>query len=161
MLRRTILSAMLLAAGANSAGAEIVFSGKIKFTAVTSQCRNVRVKDFADSSFHPIVGSNSRVAGLSWVWPGNSRGHGLYGVNFDATFRAVKTGGVGWGDPYLRPTTAESQIRIVSYAPAITAITATTEIVTIRGQIRRPFDDPGGLACIATFIGVYMKDSYQ
>jgi len=90
-----------------------------------------------------------------------ARGHGLDGLAFDATFRVVNTGGVGWGDPYTVAAAERAQIAVTSYSPALASINASTASVVIRGQIKRLFNDPGGLACIATFLGSYVKDSNQ
>ncbi len=162
MIRGAILGAALVASGATTAMAETVFVGTIKFTAVTAQCQNVRLHEYARSTFHPAVrGGNQNFAGLSWVWTNYARGHKLNGANFDATFRTVVTGGTGWGDPYTVAAAQQAQIRITSYAPALGTITAATPTLTIVGQIRRLGNDPGGLACVATFLGTYVKDSFQ
>lgn len=66
MIRRALLAATLLACGATTAAAEIVFVGTIKIVARTAQCQNVRLNDYARSTFHPAaVGGNSNFAGLS------------------------------------------------------------------------------------------------
>lgn len=162
MIRGALLAAALLAGATNSASAEIVFVGTIKITAQTAQCARNRVNEFANSAFHPAaVGGNDNFAGLSWVWTHYSRGHGLVGRNFDATFRTVQTGGVGWGDPYIVNAARQSQIRIMSSVPAVGAITTATPTVQLNGQIRRFDDDAGGLACVYTFIANYVKDSRQ
>jgi len=101
-----------------------------------------------------VGGGNERAAGLA-------RGHGLAGIAFDATFRTVITGGVGWGDTYTVPPAERAQIRVTSYTPPLANINASTPTLILRGQIKRLFNDPGGLACIATFIGTYVKDSNQ
>lgn len=161
MIRGAILGVALISGGATSAMAEIVFVGTVKITAVTPQCQNVDVNDYAHSTFHPKVGTNANFAGFSWIWPHYSRGHALNGRNFDASFRTVVTGGTGWGDPFILPPARQSQLRITSYVPAVTAITAATQTLTLNGQIKRPWDDPGGLNCVMTFIGTYVKDSFE
>lgn len=162
MVRSALLAVALLAGSITAASAEIVFVGTIKITAKTAQCQHDRVNDVANSTFHPAsVGGNRNFAGLSWVWTHYARGHGLVGRNFDTTFRVVQTGGVGWGDPYIVDATRQSQIRIISSVPAVGAITAATPAVQMTGQIRRFGDDPGGLACVFTFIANYVKDSNE
>jgi hypothetical protein len=162
MIRRALLAVALLAGSATAASSEIVFVGTIKITAQTAQCQRNRVNEYANSAFHPAaVGGNDNFAGLSWVWTHYSRGHGLPGRNFDATFRVVQTGGVGWGDPYIVDAARQSQIRIISSVPAVSAITAATPALQMTGQIRRFDDDPGGLACVFNFIANYVKDSRQ
>lgn len=161
MIRGAILGAVLIAGGTTTASAEIVFVGTIKITAQTAQCQRNRVNDVANSTFHPLVAGNQSFAGLSWVWTHYSKGHGLAGRNFDTVFRVVQTGGVGWGDPYIVNATRQAQIRIISSVPAAGAITAATPAVQMTGQIRRFDDDPGGLACVFTFIANYVKDSRQ
>ena len=161
MMKRAILAAALLAAATATASAEIVFVGTIKITAVSPQCQNINVNDINQSSFHPRVAGNANFSGISWVSNHSARGHGLNGLAFDATFRTVVTGGVGWGDPYEVDAARRAQIRVLSYTPALANITNTTPTLTILGQVRRLFEDPGGLACIATFVGTYVKDSNQ
>lgn len=157
-----VLAAAILSASATGASAEIVFIGTIKFTAQTPQCVGNRVNQYANSVFHPAaVGGNANFAGLSWVWSYYSRGHELSGRNFDATFRAVKTGGTGWGGPYFVPATREAQIRIATSVPAVASITAATQTVTMTGQIKRFDDNAGGLACIFNFTATYVKDGTQ
>lgn len=162
MIKRALLAVALLAGSAGVASAEIVFVGTIKITAQTAQCGRQRVNDNAVSVFHPAaVGGNQNFAGLSWLWQHYSKGHALGGRNFDATFRTVTTGGTGWGDAYIVGATRQAQIRIMTSVPAVGAITATTPAVQMTGQIRRFDDDPGGLACVFTFIANYVKDSNQ
>ena len=161
MIRGAILGTALLAGAATTASAETVFVGTIKITAVTAQCQNVHVNDYAQSVFHPKIVGNANFAGLSWVWTHYAKGHLLGGLNFDATFRTVTTGGVGWGDPYTWPSTKAAQIAVTYYSPAVASITAATPIVIIRGQFKRFNNDPGGLACVASFTGTYVKDSHE
>jgi hypothetical protein len=161
MVRTAILATLLLAGVTTVASAESVFTGTIKFTAVTTQCRNVRVNDFGNSVFHPKITGNANFAGLSWVWSHYAHGHVLSNLNFDATLRTVVTGGVGWGDVYTKPATQASKIAITAYSPPIANITASTQTVIIVGKIARPFNDPGGLSCVATFLGTYVKDARQ
>jgi hypothetical protein len=156
MVKGLILAA-LLSAGATTASAEVVFVGTIKITAVTAQCQNVHVNDTNPSTFHPKIAGNSPFSGLSWVGTYSARGHALNNAAFDATFRTVKTGGVGWGDAFIAPQATWAQIRVTSYSPALGSINASTPTVTLRGQIKRLFDDPGGSACIATFVGTYVE----
>ncbi len=156
-----IILAALLSAGATTASAEVVFIGTIKITAVTAQCQNVHVNDVNPSTFHPKIVGNGNFSGLSWVGTYSARGHVLDNVAFDATFRTVKTGGVGWGDPYTAAQATWAQIAVTSYSPALGSINTSTPTLILRGQIKRLFNDPGGLACVATFIGTYVKDSNQ
>jgi hypothetical protein len=81
-------------------------------------------------------------------------GHSLNGLAFDGNFRTVVTGGVGWGDTYTRPAAQYAQIKMTSSTPATTSITTATPSVTITGQIKRLFSDPGGLNCLVSFRGV-------
>lgn len=161
MIRGAILAAALTAAGTTAASAEVVFIGTIKITAVTAQCQNVHANDVNPSTFHPKIVGNGNFSGLSWVGTYSARGHSLDGRAFDATFRTVITGGVGWGDTFTTTAAQRAQIAVTSYSPALASINASTQTLTIRGQIKRLFNDPGGLACVATFIGNYVKDSNQ
>ena len=158
MSRGAIVAAALFVTGVTTASAaETVFWGTIKITAVSAQCQKVHVGDNEQSQFHPKMAGNANFAGLSWVFRYGARGHALNGRNFDASFRTVQTGGVGWGDAYTVPPAQNAQIRITSYTPAIGSITATTAYVILQGQIKQPFSDPGGLNCTASFIGSYVK----
>ncbi|MCO5163251.1 MAG: hypothetical protein M9939_19125 [Mesorhizobium sp.] len=166
MIKRTLLAVALAAGSTTAASAETVFVGAIVFTAVTPACTTVRAKDRAASVFHPNIDGNQSTAGLSWVWDFYSRGHAIHSTlparqNFDGTFRSVQTGGTGWGDAYIWPSTKWAQIRVISYSPALANINSTTPFVTITGQIRRPNNDSGGFACVATFHGTYVKDRWQ
>ena len=158
---RGIILAALLSAGVTTASAEVVFIGTIKITAVTPQCQNVNVNDHDQSTFHPKITGNASFSGLSWVGSHGARGHGLDNLAFDATFRTVITGGFGWGDTFTVPPAERAQIKVTSYTPGIGSINASTPTLILRGQIKRLFNDPGGLACIATFLGTYVKDSNQ
>jgi len=166
MIRKATLAVALLACSATAASAEIVFIGKIKFTTEVG-CTQTRLHDSGNSVFHPAPanpsapGANQNFAGLSWVWQDYSLGHSLGGRNFDAVFRTVTTGGVGWGDAYIRGAAQAAQIRIISSVPAAAAITAATQTVTLTGQIKRFANDASGLACTRTFVGNYIKDSRQ
>lgn len=166
MIRQTLLAAAIFACSGTAALAETVFVGAITITAVTSQCTTVRANDRAASVFHPNIVGNQSTAGLSWVWDFYSRGHALHSsgtprLNFDGVFRSVQTGGTGWGDAYIWPSTKWAQIRVTSYTPALANINSSTPFVTIIGQIKRPNNDGGGLACVATFHASYVKDRTQ
>lgn len=166
MIRQTLLATAILACSGAVALAETVFVGAITITAVTPQCTTVHVNDRAASVFHPNIAGNQTTAGLSWVWDFYSRGHAIHSnattrVNFDGTFRSVETGGTGWGDSYIWPSIKWAQIKVTSYAPALASINSSTPFVNISGQIRRPNNDGGGLACIATFQASYVKDRSQ
>ena len=166
MIGKGLLAAVVLAFSGTSALSETVFIGAITFTAVTPECTNVRVNDNAVSVFHPNIVGNESFAGLSVVWEFYSQGHALISsptarVNFDESDRTVRTGGTGWGDAYIREPSKWAQIRVVSYSPALANIRSTTPFLTITGQIKRPFNDPAGLACVATFHASYVKDRRQ
>ena len=161
MRKASALAAALLAGMATAATAEVVFVGTVINTAVTAACQNAHVGERYPSVFHPaVVAGNDNFTGLSWIRGHYPIGHFFEG-SLDATFRAVETGGVGWGDTYFRPASGWAQIRIISSVPAISSITASTQTLTLRGQIRRFSSDPGGLACIVTFQGVYAKDPWE
>ena len=88
---------------------------------------------------------------ISFLQPLSAVGYKLNGDSFDEFFRHVISGGVGWGDPY---TWNGSKVRITHQVPE--TITSTTPGVFLRGQIMKPEDDPGGMACIITFTGSYV-----
>lgn len=162
MVRKIVLAA-LLSAAATTASAEVVFIGTIISTAVTPQCQSIGVGDRSPSVYHPklpVVGQEN-FSGLSWIRGHYALGYRLAGLNFDATFRVVESGGVGWGDTYFRPAAQRAQIRITSSVPPTANITTATPSVTITGQIKRLNTDPGGLACVVTFRGVYVKDPFE
>lgn len=159
MIRGLFLAGALSAFFATAASAEVVFVGTISITKVTAQCANVHVGEHHNSTFHPFRPFNAGFSALSLVDDHSARGHQLDGAAFDATLRTVKTGGVGWGNLYTSQT--PSQIAVTSYAPLLSKITAKTLSLTIKGKIARLYDDPGGLACVATFIASYVKDQNQ
>ena len=167
MIRGALLAAAIFACSGTAALAETVFVGAITFTAVTSQCTTVRVNERAASVFHPNIAGNQRTAGLSWVWDFYSRGHAIHTgatvprVNFEGNFRSVQTGGTGWGDAYIWPSTKWAQIKVTSYTPALANINPSTPFVTIIGEIKRPNNDGGGVACVASFRASYVKDGSQ
>ena len=166
MIRGLLIAAALLATAPTSASAEVVFVGTIIHTAVTPQCQFRDVGERYPSVYHPRTPSagpnpNANFSGLSWIRGHYADGHLLNSLAFDATFRTVETGGVGWGDTYLRPPAERAQIKLISSVPPTAQITTATQMVTITGQIKRPFRDPGGLACVVTFRGVYVKDPFE
>jgi hypothetical protein len=167
MIRKILLAAALLAAAPVTASAEVVFIGTVVFTAVTSQCQNSHVGDRYPSVYHPkypitpAATANANFSGLSFIKGHYADGHFLNSLAFDATFRTVVTGGVGWGDTYTRPQAQWAQIRLLSSVPATANITTATQTVTLIGQAKRLFSDPGGLNCIVTFRGVYVKDPFE
>jgi hypothetical protein len=80
-------------------------------------------------------------------------GYKLGNVPFDANFRPVVSGGIGWGDPF---SWTGSVIRKTVQVPA--TITNTTPQVLIRGELKKPENDAGGALCVETFIGSYVKN---
>jgi hypothetical protein len=160
MIKRALIAAALLASGISGAWAEVVFEGSIRHTAVSAQCQNQHVNDKYNSTFHPNTAGNDNFSSLSWVSSHGARGHSLSGA-LTNIFQDVVTGGVGWGDAFIVPEEEFAQIRLISSTPVIANLTTTTQAVILRGQIRRLFNDPGGLACTVTFIGTFTKDSSQ
>lgn len=138
-------------AATTTASAETVFAGQIRTTAATAACQFYGVGRIDASQFHPTIAGNAAFSAISFLQPLSAVGYKLNNINFDATFRNVITGGVGWGDPF---SWTGSQVRISSQSPA--TITATTPSVVLRGQIKKPENDPGGVACIITFTGAYV-----
>jgi hypothetical protein len=160
MLRKMVLAA-LLSAAPTIASAEVVFVGTIINVAVTPQCQFSGAGDRYPSVFHPKITGNENFSGLSWIRGHYAVGHLLGGIAFDTNVRTVETGGVGWGDTYFKPAAERAQIRISSSVPAIGSINTGTQTVILNGQIKRPFGDPGGLACVITFRGTYVKDPFE
>ena len=155
MIRGAILAAGLLAVGATAASAETVFSGMIRITAATAQCQGSHVGDISPSRFHPFfAGQTTQAEGLTFVYPLGGSGYSLSNHIFDATFRAVQSGYLGSSGVVVLPGAHWSQIGAVVRP----AITNTTPTVVLRGQIKRPDDDGGGLACVVNFTGVYVKE---
>lgn len=162
MIKELLVSSVLLAAVPATASAENVFIGTVVTTAVTAACQNSSAGDRHPSVYHPKSPGNEPFSGLSFVRGGTyAVGHSLNNLAFDATFRTVVTGGVGWGDTYTRPQALWAQIRLTSSVPATASITNATQTVTITGQARRLFSDAGGLNCVVTFRGVYVKDPFE
>jgi hypothetical protein len=167
MIRGMLLATALFAAAPMTASAEVVFIGTIVFTAVSPQCQNSSVGDRYPSVYHPKfptpppATANSNFSGLSFIRDHYAVGHFLNGLAFDGTFRTVVTGGVGWGDTYTRPPAQYAQIRLTSSVPATGSINTATPSVVLTGQARRLFNDPGGLNCIVTFRGSYVKDPFE
>lgn len=156
-----MLATALLAATPTIAAAEVVFVGTIINTAVTRQCQFSHAGDRFPSVYHPKVAGNENFSGLSWIRGHYAVGHSLAGRAFDANFRGVETGGVGWGDAYFKPAAQRAQIRITSSVPPIGSINNNTPTVILKGQIKRLNNDPGGLDCVVTFTGTYVKDPFE
>jgi hypothetical protein len=152
MIRRLILAAAAVAMTVvTSASAETVFAGIIRTTAATAPCQFYDVGRIDASQFHPNIAGNANFSAISFLQPLSAVGYKLNGLAFDATFRNVITGGIGWGDPF---NWTGSQVKIFFQSPA--TITATTPQLLLRGQIKKPENDPGGIACIITFSGSYV-----
>ena len=142
--------------GVTGASAETVFSGIIRVTAATPQCEffNEEGGRTFTSRFHPRIAGNADFTGLSFIQPLYAIGYSLEGASFTNAFQVVRSGGVGWGETYTY--TPGSAIKITSMTPP--TLTASTPQVLLRGQVRRPEDDPGGNLCIITFIGSYVLE---
>ena len=153
-IRRVFTSFALLAIGIVPAAAETVFVGVVKIASVTSQCQNFRT-GVATSRFHPFfTGQTDSSEGFSLVWQFGGDSYILRSRALDGTFRSAESGGLGWGGIFTFPSNQWAQIALTSARPTINA---TTTSVTLKGQIKRPAGDPGGLACVATFVGTYLK----
>ena len=127
----------------------------IRITAATTQCQGTHVGDISPSRFHPfIAGQTTPAEGLTFIYPLGGSGYTLANHIFDPTFRPVQSGYLGSSGVVVLPSTHWSQIAVA----ARPAINNTTPTVVLKGQIKRPDDDAGGLACIASFTGVYVKE---
>lgn len=153
MIRGVIIGAALVAAATSGASAEVVFRGTTLITKVTPQCQNTRVGDTSVSRFHPKIAGNANFSGLSFVHQFSAIGYGLDGRSFDATLRAVRSGGVGWGDPY---TWNGSKVAVTSSTPPLGQIKPTTRQLLLRGKIVKHDNDPGGAACVVDFAASYV-----
>ncbi len=147
MLLASLVVPMLLGAEAR---AETVFRGTSIVTAVTPACQGTTVNRQEQTTFHPLVAGNDDFTGLNFYGTHSAYGYELAGP-FTAAFQVVEGGGVGWS-PY---DWSGSQIRIIAQTPP--AIVASTRFVTLRGQIKKPRNDAGGLACIVTFEASYTR----
>jgi hypothetical protein len=152
MIRAAILAAGLLAVGATAASAETVFQGIYKITAVTAGCigfPNTGIT--ATAAWHPLfAGQGDQSEGISIYNQFGGNGYTLLNHVWDTTFRIARSGGLGWGGPFFRPTAEWAQVRLTFRSPATT--TNTTPRVVLIGQIKRPLGNAnGGLNCVATF----------
>ncbi len=154
MIRGAILAAGL-AVGATAASAETVFSGMIRITATTVQCQGTHIGDISPSRFHPFfAGQATHAEGLTFIYPLGGSGYTLASHVFDPTFREVQSGYLGSSGVVVQPQPHRSQIAVA----ARPVINNTTPTLVLKGQIKRPDDDGGGLACVASFTGVYVKE---
>ena len=159
MIREAILAAGLLAVGATAASAETVFRGVFTVKAVTAGCIGYpNVGDTGTAQFHPFFAAQSdKSEGLSVYWQFGGDGWALQNHIWDATFRvAGRSGGLGWGGPFIRSTTEAAQVRLTLRSPA--TINSTTPRAVLIGQIKRPHgNDNGGLNCTMTFEADLLK----
>ncbi len=129
--------------------------GTIKVTAKTAQCQNQNVGDIAASRFHPLIaGQGDQSEGFSFVYNLGGVGYNLQNHVLDTTFRTVVTGGLGWGGVYTQQTSHFAKIQVLAHA----TVTASTQLLVLKGKIQRPDDDPGGLACVIDFTATYVKE---
>lgn len=152
MIKGAILAVGMFAFGTSTALAEVLFQGAFTVTAVTPACQETDVGFNGTSIFHPNTAGNANFSGISFVQQFFAIGHLLNGAPFDGTFRNVQTGGVGWGDAW---TWTGSQLRLL--APIPPPITVQTRFVSLRGQIKKFYNDPGGAACVITFEASYSR----
>lgn len=158
MIRKSFLAAMAFGlCGIGAAQAETTFIGAAKITAVTTQCKNIQAGWKFTAQFHPYLATQSDKSEGFSLQGGMLGGDGITLRNhvLDTTFRAADAGGLGWGGVYNFDTAHAPQIAIVGTRPAITTTTST---VVLTWQVKRPNSDPGGLACIATYKGAFIKD---
>ncbi|WP_237151443.1 hypothetical protein [Oryzibacter oryziterrae] len=148
------LAAILAAVSFSGAAeaAQVRFRGTVVFTA-TDHCAYQTKGSKYGSIYSPRnVGDNGAHAVVTLVYDLNAAALDLANAEFDSNFRKVTVtavGDSGW--------TSSAQVRVTSRSPV--PITTSTRFVTLRGQIKGPWEDPGygGLPCIASFDASYVR----
>jgi hypothetical protein len=151
MIKSFVLATTVIVAASTNASAEAVFAGVVRTVAVTPECEFYHVGRTDNSQFHPKIPGNASFAAISFLQPLSAVGYKLDGMNFDEHFRHVIEGGIGWGDPF---EWEGSKVRVTHQVPE--HITSNTPAVFLRGEIKKPEDDPGGTDCVITFHGSYV-----
>ena len=137
---------------AQAATARTIFEGRLVITAVQN-CADSQVGDRLTSLYHVAnLGGNSNRTSLTAVRDLNAEGYQLGGGRFTAAFKNVDAVETGSGAHSFI-----SQVRIISSSPPTANLTATTNFVTLTGQIKNRRDDPDGLSCIVTFRAAYTR----
>jgi hypothetical protein len=146
------LGAILLAGFLSTqAEARTIFEGRMVFTAV-SNCVDSTVGDRFTSLYHisGLNGNSSRTS-LTMVRDLSAEGYQIDGVSkFTTAFKTVNAIETGTGAHAF-----QAAVRIISSTPA--TATATTNSLSITGQIKNRKDDPNRLNCIVTFRASYTR----
>jgi hypothetical protein len=135
----------------SSASAETLFHGTLRVTKATSQCQFFSVGREFNSTFHPKMTGNANFSAISFIEKYYAVGYSLAGKVFTKTFQPVVSGGVGWGDPF---SWTGSQVLVSFQSPA--PVAANTPQLLLRGQVKKPENDPGGVACVIDFAASYV-----
>jgi hypothetical protein len=151
-IMKHLLCAVAALAVSTPASAEVVFRGTIEWNSAQA-CRYEKAGFDYTSVYHPNQPStNKNFSGLTHVHQFGGAGYGVSGA-FTGSFRDVTAGGLGWDSFAFEG----AQVRVTQRVPNV--ITADTRFVTLKGQIKKPFGDPGvgGGPCIVTFEAAYQR----
>lgn len=152
MLRKALLCAAIVVAGGSAASAEVVFRGALTLTKVSAQCQNVQKGDSWVAQFHPQFGDQATFEGLSIMFDFGGSGYDTEGGKFSSgAFKAVRSGGLGWGGVFIRPKAEWTQFGSVTYS------TPTKPTLTLKGKAKRWNNDGGGLDCEVSFTGSFVR----
>lgn len=146
-------AALGIACAATPASADTLFAGEILFTSV-SNCEFVSAGwRFRSEYLIARLGGNADLSSLSTTWNDGSIGYQLPKARFGRLYKTVKA--AGWGSTVR---SFDARVKVTYSKPALSAITATTPYVALKGAIQKPFDDPGtnGKTCVASFRASYL-----
>lgn len=153
MIKKLMFAGLMMVALSSPGQAETNFRGNVVFTAVKNCGDSASVGEEFRSHYHVPMAGNGNFSALSLVYKYGAIGHKVDNAKFTNTYKATKTGGVGWGDAYTPPKTAF--ILISSQQPA--TLTPTTPSVIITGKFKNQWGDTGSENCEVTFRGVYVR----
>ena len=153
-MRTLLVSAFLSLFFTAQASAEVSFKGAIQWVKATNCSGELTGLEYG-ARFHPRIAGNSDFASITTIFTYDAFLYKLNGKNFTTAFQTVIGKGIS-GDAYT-PSPAP-QVLVSSQTPA--TISLTTLTVTLRGQIKSPWGDPGvgGNRCIVDFEAVFFKD---
>lgn len=143
----------LLATSALPASAEILFRGVIKWTAANAACAGgPNAGNEENARYHPAIApGNSNFSALNRIWSYGATSYTLDTGSFTNAFQKVRNDSIGWSNY----TPDKPSFVKMTQSPA--TITATTENVTLVGQIKNPWGDNGFENCIVDFRMVGIK----
>jgi hypothetical protein len=156
MMKKYLASAIILAAAATAAQAEVYYMGRILWTDKSGTCdpnNSPNIGDHSRALFHPKgVTGNLPFSSLNRYFDNGIDGSSFSG-HFNSTLQVVDNRSVG-ADPYnpsaWLPNPGITKVSVET--PNVSNLNPPPPTIVLTGKIENPWGDPGANGCVMDYV---------